>query len=82
MAEAFVEVGVDLVCVGAPFADQFFFGVVPGKFVQHVVRRFVGGLVIGVGDVGDGYGLAAIFLSDPVRIRKVYADRGRWIGVA
>ena len=77
-----MEVGVDLVCVGAPFADQLFLGIVPGKFVQHVVRRFVGGLVIGVGDVGDGYGLAAIFLSDPVRIRKVYADWGRWIGVA
>ena len=82
MSEAFVEVRMDFIVVCAIFLLHclFFFRVC--EFFEHGFRRFIGSGVVCVCDVGDGHGLGAVFLPDPVGIREIDSDRGRRIAAA
>ena len=78
VAQAFVQVGMDLVGDGAPLLAAGDFRLVPGEFGEHALREFLRGIVIGMGDVRDRDALGAVVLADPVGVREVDADgRGR-----
>ena len=80
VAEAFVQVGVDLVHHIAVFFHKVYLGLVPCELGQHALRLFERGGVVGVGDIGDGDALGAVLFAYPVGVRKVDSYRGRRIG--
>ena len=82
MAQAFVQVGVDLIGKATVLAVGLFLGVVPSEFVQGVVRGFQGSLVVGMGDVGDGHRLGAEIAPDPVSVGEIDPYRSGRIGRA
>ena len=74
MAEALMEVGVDCIGKAPPLADEFLLFVGICKLVEKVLRRLLGGLVLGLGNVRDSDGLGTVFLADPVRVGKIDTD--------
>ena len=75
-----MKIGVDLVSVGTVLLVSVNLGLVVGELCQGALRRLLGGVVVGVGDVGDGHGFRAIVTSDPVGVRTVDSDRSGRIG--
>ena len=82
VSEALVEVGVDLIHVVAVLLDHVDFVLVVCKLLEHAVRTLEGRGVIGVGDVGYGHALGAVFLAYPVGIGQIDADGGGGITCA
>ena len=76
VTQALVQVGMNLAGIRTPLTRELLLGIVPGKFVQHIVGRFVGSIIIGMGDIGYGNRLAAVVPAYPVGIRQIDADRG------
>ena len=81
MAEAFVEIGVDLIRDGAVLPIKGLFLIAVGEFVEDILGAFAGGEIVGVGNVGNGHRLGAVLLADPVGVGKVDANRGGGVAV-
>ena len=82
VAQAFVQVGVEVAGQRAVFAAEGDLLVIPGELGEDALGRLGRRLCIGVGDVGDGHGLGAVLLADPVGVRQVDADGRSGIVVA
>ena len=80
VAEAFVEVGVEVVGEVAVLADEGEGGVVDGELLTHTAAGSC--LGIGGGEVADGDALGAEVAAHPVGVGQVDADGGAGVEVA
>ena len=74
VAQALVEVGVQVAGQRTVFSAERDLVLIPGELGEDALGRLGSGLCVGVGDVGDGHGLGTVLLADPVGIRQVDAD--------
>ena len=57
MAQTFVKVGVNFVGVRLILLAGVDLCLVPGEFLEDALGHLVGGKIVCMGDVGDGYAL-------------------------
>ena len=78
MAQALVQVRMDFVRNGAPFLGQLNLLFIIREFRQGAGGQLLRGIVVRMGDIGDGDALGAVLLANPVCVGEVDADgRGR-----
>ena len=70
-----MEVCMNLACNGAPLFLKLNLLIIVCELLEGACRKLLGSIIIGVGDVCDGYALGAVLLADPVGVREINADR-------
>ena len=74
VAEAFVQIGVQVVGDVAVLLAEVDLVLVPGEFREDALRALLRRKCVGVGDVGDGHRLGTMLLANPVGVGQVDAD--------